>query len=41
MQGMIAEYERSQIVDRTRRGRLHKARKAAFLPWAYRAYGYR
>jgi site-specific DNA recombinase len=41
MQGMIAEYERSQIVDRTRRGRLHKARKAEFLPWAYRAYGYR
>ncbi|HSF30714.1 MAG TPA: recombinase family protein [Candidatus Tectomicrobia bacterium] len=41
MQGMIAEYERSQIADRTRRGRLHKARKAAFLPWAYRAYGYR
>ena len=25
MQGMIAEYERSQITDRTRRGRLHKA----------------
>ena len=38
---MIAEYERSQIADRTRRGRLHKARKAEFLPWAYRAYGYR
>ena len=41
MQGMIAEDARSQIADRTRRGRLHKARKAAFLPWAYRAYGYR
>jgi site-specific DNA recombinase len=41
MQGMIAEYERSQIANRTRRGRLHKARKAEFLPWAYRAYGYR
>ena len=41
MQGMMAEYERSQIADRTRRGRWHKARKAAFLPWAYRAYGYR
>jgi site-specific DNA recombinase len=41
MQGRIAEYERSQIADRTRRGRLHKARKAAFLPWASRAYGYR
>ena len=41
MQGMMAEYERSQIADRTRRGRLHKARKAEFLPWAYRVYGYR
>jgi site-specific DNA recombinase len=41
MQGMIAADERSQIADRTRRGRLHKARKAACLPWAYRVYGYR
>ena len=41
MQGMIAEYERSQITERTRRGRLHKARKAEYTPWAYRAYGYR
>jgi site-specific DNA recombinase len=41
MQGRIAEYERSQIADRTRRGRLHKARKAELLPWAYRVYGYR
>src|SRR5947209_568017 len=41
MQGMMAEYERSQITERTRRGRLHKARKAEFMPWAYRIYGYR
>jgi site-specific DNA recombinase len=41
MPGMIAAYERRQMADRTRRGRLHKARKAEFLPWAYRAYGYR
>ena len=41
MQGMIAEYERTQIADRTRRGRLHKAQKGEFLPWAYRTYGYR
>lgn len=41
MQGMIAEYERSQIPERTRRGRLHKARKDAFMPWAYRIYGSR
>jgi site-specific DNA recombinase len=40
MQGMMAAYERSQIADRTRRGRLHKARKTALLPWAYRVYGY-
>src|SRR3989475_8072822 len=41
MQGMMPEYERSQIPDRPRRGRVDKARKAEFLPWAYRAYGYR
>jgi site-specific DNA recombinase len=41
MQGMIAEYERRQMTERTRRGRLHKARKAAFMPWAYRIDGYR
>jgi site-specific DNA recombinase len=41
MQGMIAEDERTQIADRTRRGRLHKAQKGEFLPWAYRTYGYR
>jgi len=38
---MIAEYERAQILERTRRGRLEKARRGAFLPWAYRCYGYR
>jgi site-specific DNA recombinase len=27
MQGMIAEYERAQITERTRRGRLEKARQ--------------
>jgi DNA invertase Pin-like site-specific DNA recombinase len=41
MQGMMAEYERRQIADRTRRGRWHKARQAAFQPWASRAYGSR
>ena len=34
MQGMIAEYERAQIAERTRRGRLEKARRGAFMPWA-------
>ena len=41
MQGMIAEYERAQIAERTRRGRLEKARHGAFIPWAYSCYGYR
>jgi site-specific DNA recombinase len=41
MQGMMAEYERAQILERTRRGRLEKARRGAYRPWAYRCYGYR
>jgi site-specific DNA recombinase len=41
MQGMLAEYERSQILERTRRGRLDKARRGRYMPWAYRCYGYR
>ena len=41
MQGMIAEYERAQIAERTRRGRLEKARHGEFMPWAYTCYGYR
>src|SRR5215831_14704978 len=40
MQGMIAEYERAQIAERTRRGRLEKARQGEFMPWAYTCYGY-
>jgi site-specific DNA recombinase len=41
MQGMIAEYERAQMLERTRRGRLEKARRGEFIPGAYRCYGYR
>lgn len=41
MQGVIAEYERTQILERTRRGRLEKARRGEFLPWAFNCYGYR
>jgi DNA invertase Pin-like site-specific DNA recombinase len=41
LQGMMAEYERAQILERTRRGRLEKARRGEYLPWAYRCYGYR
>jgi site-specific DNA recombinase len=40
-QGMIAEDERAQIAERTRRGRLEKARHGEFMPWAYTCYGYR
>ena len=38
---MIAEYEREQIKERTRRGRLAKARRGEFMPWAYQTYGLR
>ena len=41
MQGMIAEDERTQILERTRQGRLEKARRGEFIPWAYSCYGYR
>jgi len=41
MQGILAEYERTQILERTRRGRLDKARRGAYMPWAYQCYGYR
>jgi site-specific DNA recombinase len=41
MQGMIAEYERAQIAERTRRGRLEKARHGECIPWAYKCDGYR
>lgn len=34
MQGIMAEYERAQIAERTRRGRLEKARRGEFIPWA-------
>ena len=33
--------ERAQILERTRRGRLEKARRGEYLPWAYPCYGYR
>jgi DNA invertase Pin-like site-specific DNA recombinase len=35
---MIAEYERAQILERTRRARLEKARRGEFISWAYRCY---
>jgi site-specific DNA recombinase len=39
MPGMIAADERAQMAERTRRGRLEKARPGACLPWAYTCYG--
>ncbi|WP_437983486.1 recombinase family protein [Sorangium sp. So ce117] len=41
MQGVIAEYERAKIMERTRRGRLHKLRTGQMLPYSSVArYGY-
>jgi site-specific DNA recombinase len=36
----VAEYERTLITDRMRRGRLMKLRAGALLPWTHPAYGY-
>ncbi len=41
MQGIIAEYERAKIIERTRRGRLYNARRGHFLMWSIPPYGYR
>ncbi len=41
IQGIIAEYERTKIIERTRRGRLFKARQGHFLTWSNPPYGYR
>ncbi|MGH2931098.1 MAG: recombinase family protein, partial [Solirubrobacteraceae bacterium] len=41
MQGMIAEYERAQIAERCRRGKLHRARTGAVSVLARAPYGYR
>ena len=41
MQGAIAEYERAKIIERTRRGKLHKLRTGQILPYGSEApYGY-
>jgi site-specific DNA recombinase len=41
VQGMFAEYERAQIAERMRRGKLHKARTGQMLIWSNAPYGYR
>lgn len=40
MQGMFAEYERAQITERTRRGKLHKARNGSINVLTKAPYGY-
>lgn len=41
MQGVIAEYERAKIIERTRRGKLHKLRCGLMVPYSTEApYGY-
>ncbi len=41
MQGMIAEYERSKIMERHRRGRIHAAKRGSVNALANAPYGYR
>lgn len=40
VQGMIAEYERARILERCRRGKLHKARSGVVNPLSGAPYGY-
>jgi site-specific DNA recombinase len=41
VQGMIAEYERAQLLERTRRGKRHKARCGSLNAMSAAPYGYR
>jgi site-specific DNA recombinase len=41
VQGMFAEYERAQITERMRRGKLRKAHMGQLRPWSTPPYGYR
>ena len=41
IRGAVAEYERTLITERTRRGRLHKLQSGQLLPWTRPPYGYR
>jgi site-specific DNA recombinase len=41
IRGAVAEYERSLIAERTRRGRLRKLQAGQLLPWTRPPYGYR
>src|SRR5919205_4298572 len=41
IRGAVAEYERSLITERMRRGRLRKLQAGILLPWTKPPYGYR
>jgi len=41
IRGAVAEYERTLITERMRRGRLAKLRAGVLLPWTRSPYGYR
>ena len=41
IRGAVAEYERSLIAERMRRGRLRKLQAGLLLPWTKPPYGYR
>src|SRR3954471_6651346 len=41
IRGAVAEYERTLITERMRRGRLAKLRAGVLLPWTSAPYGYR
>ncbi|HYZ63807.1 MAG TPA: recombinase family protein, partial [Acetobacteraceae bacterium] len=41
IRGAVAEYERTLIAERMRRGRLAKLRAGVLLPWTHPPYGYR
>jgi site-specific DNA recombinase len=41
IRGAVAEYERTLIAERMRRGRLQKLQTGALLPWTRAPYGYR
>jgi site-specific DNA recombinase len=41
IRGAVAEYERTLIADRMRRGRLARLRSGQLLPWTRAPYGYR
>jgi site-specific DNA recombinase len=41
IRGAVAEYERTLIAERIRRGRLQKLQAGSLLPWTRPPYGYR